>query len=395
MSQDRHKYDSKDFSLVLGGPLYQLYMRTFLLTPPLNHYKTRIIFISLLTWLPLLILSSISGTAFSGVKVPFFYDIEIHVRFLGSLALMIAAELVVHQRIQVIVKEFIDRNIIATQDLHKFNAIINKAMHLRNSYIVEICLIILVFGFGKWIWKEYMTLNVATWFAIPKSGQLHLTLPGYWYAFVSLPIFQFILLRWYFRLFIWYDFLWKTSKLPLHLNSLHPDRAGGLSFITDSIFALAPLLLAHTLLLAGLIANRILHAGAALPDFKYEIIGIIVFLLVIVLIPLFFFIFPLEETKRRGTIKYGAIASHYVNDFSKKWLSDHSEKSKMLLGSSDIQSLADLANSYQVTQEMRILPFTLRNIIQFIFIISIPFFPLALFIFKIEDIIGLVFKFFM
>ena len=43
-----------DFSLVLGGPLYQFYLRTGLVKPPLNLYKRRIVGISQFAWLPLL-----------------------------------------------------------------------------------------------------------------------------------------------------------------------------------------------------------------------------------------------------------------------------------------------------------------------------------------------------
>ena len=101
----------------------------------------------------------------------------------------------------------------------------------------------------------------------------HLAAAGYWYEFVSLPIFRFILFRWYFRLFLWYQFLWRVRGLPLHLNLYHPDRAGGLGFLTGSIFAFAPILIAHTTFLAGVIGDRIWHAGATMLNFKMDILG--------------------------------------------------------------------------------------------------------------------------
>ena len=96
---------------------------------------------------------------------------------------------------------------------------------------------------------------------------------GYWYIFVSRPLFQFILIRWYFRLFIWARFLWQSSRLELNLIPTHPDRAAGLGFLGMSSAAFAPLLMAHGVLLAGLMANPIFFAGAKLTDFKMEIIG--------------------------------------------------------------------------------------------------------------------------
>ncbi len=46
-----------DFSLVLGGPLYQFFIRARINTDKLGLLKRRVIVISLLTWLPLLVLS--------------------------------------------------------------------------------------------------------------------------------------------------------------------------------------------------------------------------------------------------------------------------------------------------------------------------------------------------
>ncbi|MGZ8212559.1 MAG: hypothetical protein ACXWUH_18805, partial [Burkholderiales bacterium] len=69
--------------------------------------------ISLLAWLPLLILSALSGQAWDGgVSVPFLLDIEVHVRFLVALPLLIAAEMVVHQRLRPIVRQFLERGLI-------------------------------------------------------------------------------------------------------------------------------------------------------------------------------------------------------------------------------------------------------------------------------------------
>ena len=133
-----HQDENQRFSLVLGGPLYQLYLRTRLVRPPLELCRRRVIIICGLAWLPLLVLAMIGGTAFRGVKVPFIFDIDAHTRFIGSLALLIAAELSVHKLIQLIINEFIERNIIALEDRPTFNKIIKSAIRLRNSVGIEL-----------------------------------------------------------------------------------------------------------------------------------------------------------------------------------------------------------------------------------------------------------------
>src|SRR5690606_7503102 len=116
----------------------------------------------------------------------------------------------------------------------------------------------LVYGVGVLIvWRHYVALQTATWYAVPAGAPSQGSLAGWWYGYVSLPIFQFILYRWYFRLFIWARFLWQVSRLELSLVPTHPDGAGGLGFLSLVVPAFTPLLLAQGTLYAGMIANRI------------------------------------------------------------------------------------------------------------------------------------------
>ena len=116
-----------------------------------------------------------------------------------------------------------------------------------------------------------------------------MSLAGWWHALISVPLFQFLLLRWYFRVFIWARFLWQMSRLDLQLVPTHPDRVGGLGFLTNVVYAFTPILLAHGVLLSGLIADRIFFDGAKLPQFMVEIVGGVAVLVLLVLFPLMVF----------------------------------------------------------------------------------------------------------
>ncbi len=99
-----------DFSLVLGGPLFQLLRRAHLSDDALTMARRRVVVIALLSWLPLLVLSALEGRALDGsVAVPFLRDVEVHVRFLVALPLLMAAELVVHRRMRLVVQQFLER----------------------------------------------------------------------------------------------------------------------------------------------------------------------------------------------------------------------------------------------------------------------------------------------
>ncbi|UOA09372.1 hypothetical protein [Methylobacter sp. S3L5C] len=377
-----------DFSLVLGGPLFQFFIRARLTTDTLNLVKRRVIVISLFTWLPLLLLSVLSGDLLGGAsKVPFFYDIDAHLRFLVSLPLLLVAEILVHKRIRLIVQQFIERGIIPLKTRPKFEAAIDSAMLLRNSIVIEIFLIVLVLTVGHFLWSSQLALTAVTWYAVWADGQHRFSPSGYWYAYVSIPVFQFLLLRWYFRIFIWARFLWQVSRLDLHIVPTHPDCAGGLGFLGGSAAAFMPLLLSQGTLLAGQIANHIFYQSDTLLNFKPEIVAFTVFCLILVLGPLCVFAPLLAQTKRQGLLEYGALASRYVEEFDQKWLRGGAPQDEQLVGSGDIQSLNDLAGSFEVVKSMRPFPFGKTVVLQTVIAALAPVLPLALTMISLEDMI--------
>jgi hypothetical protein len=383
--------DDADFSLVLGGPLYQLYLKTRMARPALELVRRRIVGIPLICWGPPLVLALFAGREFGGVPVPFLFDLGVHSRFLVALPLLIVAEVIVHERIPSVVRQFLQRGIIAAEDRTRFVELVASVRRIRNSIFIEVLLLVLAFSF-HWLRGESLTSGVNTWYAVKIGEEMHFTAAGYWYVLVSLPIFRFILFRWYFRLFVWYWFLWHVRRFPLHPNLFHPDRAGGLGFLAGSVHAFSPLLVAQTIFLAGVMADRIWHAGATLPSFKMEIIGSVAFLMLLVLTPLTFFAGHLTSSGHRAKREFGILTSHYVEDFYHKWIQGDGADGDPLLGTSDIQSLADVGNAYKVVSEMRIVPFGKETVIRLAIIIILPFLPLTLTMIPLDQIIDRLLK---
>lgn len=379
-----------DFSLVLGGPLYQLLRRSHLEGAAMELLHRRVLASILLTWVPLLLLSTISGSAAGAGRISFFHDIEVHVRFLVALPILIAAELLVHLRIRPMVRRFVDLRMIPSADMPRFRKAIDSAARIRNSVIVELVLVGAVYTLGLWAWSGRTELGLVTWYALP-GGRWRLTPAGYWYVFVSLPVFQFILLRWYMRLWIWFRFLWQVNRLNLNLLPTHPDRCGGLSFLGKSSYAYAPILFAQGAILAGIVAGRVIYGGESLLSFKFQICGFIVFFVVVVLAPLLMFTPRMARTKRQGLADYSLFAQRYVEGFDQKWVHGASPSGE-LLGTGDIQSLADLGNSYEIVRAMRVVPFGMQDVSRLAAATAAPLTPLLLTIFSFEELIKRVVK---
>lgn len=376
----------RDFSLVLGGPLYQLFRRAHLSGPALEQLWRRIWIITLIAWLPLLVLSAATGHAVGPPSsLPFLRDIEAQVRFLIALPLLIAAEPVVHGRTRAIVAQFLDRGLVRPADLPRFDGFIASAIRIRNSIPLEVLLLVLVATVGQ-LFRSSLALGSGSWSAVPEEGQMRLTPAGVWFATVSVPLTQFFLLRWYFRLLIWFRFLWQVSRLNLQLVPTHPDRAAGLSFLGKGTYAFGPILFAQGALLAGVIATRVLYGGRPLLEFKMDAIGLIAFFVFFLLGPLTVFTPALARAKQRGLAEYGRLASVYVTAFEDKWIRGEAREDE-LLGTGDIQSLSDLGQSYSVVREMNVVPFGLQDISRLAIATAIPLVPLGLTVFSLEELV--------
>jgi hypothetical protein len=378
-----------DFDLVSGGPLYDLWRRTRLSDRELHLLHRRALAAATLAWLPLLLLSVIEGHAWgTGGAISFLQDIEVHARMLVAVPLFMLTEVWAHRELPPIVRRFVLDGLVTPAERPRFDAAIESATRWRNSAVAEALLVAFVYGVGVAVlWRTQFALDVNTWYATTDGGQLRPTLAGRWMALVSMPMFLFFLLRWCFRLLIWTRFLWQVSRLDLDLEPAHPDGMAGLRFVTVTEHAYRPFLLALGSVLSAMIANRILYTGAALVGFKLEIVATVILVLFIVLGPLLVFVPNLRRVRRRGIAEYGALGQRYAREFRQKWIGDRPAADEPLLGSADIQSLADLHNSYLVVEEIPIVPFRLRNLLLPVLTVLLPLAPLLLTTFSMEELL--------
>jgi hypothetical protein len=383
-----------DFSLVRGGPLFQLWLGTRLTGSNLERIRRRIFVMVMLTWLPLLLLALIEGHALPGsARLPFLLDIEQHLRLLVALPLLIFGELLVHRRIWLIVQEFLSLGLVPNGARAQFDAAVASAVRLRNSGVAEFVLVALVYGVGvAYFWRNYVAIDVLAWYGTMIEGKLHPSLAGWWMGCVSLPVLQFLLLRWYFRLVIWARFLWQVSRIKLQLVPTHPDGCAGLGFLNLAQGAFAPMVAAQGVLVAGVIADRIFFGGAHLSDFYIDIVAILLIAVAAVLAPLLVFSGQLNQVENDGVRDYGALAQRYVRDFDQKWLRRTAGVQESLLGSADIQSLADLSSSFERVQGIRSTPFTIRDALQLGVLVLLPILPLLLTMFSFQDLIKRAFE---
>lgn len=193
-----------------------------------------------------------------------------------------------------------------------------------------------------------------------------------------MPLFRFLMFRWGWRIFLWALFLWRVSRVNLQLVPTHPDMSAGLGFLAEGQRRLAPIVFAGGAVIAGQAANAIRYEGATLDSLKLVMIGYGVFAILLLIAPLLLVSPRLIKVKRQGILDYGALANSYTQSFDDKWVHGKPLDGESVLGTSDIQSLADLSNSFAIVREMRPVPVNKNTIIALAVAAALPLVPVLL-----------------
>jgi len=366
-----------------GGPGDGL-LRRLRLAPAQTHARRAALVLAGVAWLPLCVLAVVQGLAVRGATIPFFYDIAAHVRFLVALPVLLVAEIPIGARMRQVAAHFIEAGLVRDDEQGKFAQIIAGAVRMRDSRVAELVVLAAAYVTTYGMLTGELVQGDTMWYQPdPRAG---LTAVGFWYVFVSLPIFQFILYRWGYRMLVWARFLRRVSQLDLQLTPMHPDGAGGLGFLGKGSIPFGVLLFAVSAIVSSRIATHVLFAGAKLRDFQVPYAAIFVLALVIFAGPLLIFVPTLFALKQRGFREYGALASRYTQLFDRKWLRAGAAD-ESILGSGDIQSLADLGNSFELVRKVRPIPIELGDFVAMVLPGVIPAIPLAATVMPVSDIL--------
>lgn len=374
-SDARETADSlvKSFSIVLGGPIYDSLLRFGLVRQTLPNVARRIAVLVGITWLPLLLLALKDRMAFGHhVTVPFLYDFSTYGRFWLGLPLLILAEVVIDPAIRSTVAEFVEGHIVPEEELGNFESILHSIQRLRDSWIPELILFALAF-FPAFVFQhDWRPGAISSWHTTAGG----LTGAGWWYAILSTPLLRFVIYRWAFRYSLWALLLWRINRLRLSLIPTHPDRTAGLGFINLTQKHFGILFCALGCIIAGQLADRMLFEKASLNSLKGLMGGFLVMSLIAGLLPPTLLYFKLRRVRKAGLLDYGRLAHNYATLFDGKWVHYSEPPAESMLGTSDVQALADMGSSFAFVDTMRAVPISKRLVLQLAAQTVIPLVPL-------------------
>ena len=382
-----------EFSLVAGGPVYALAQRLRALGRPLGQVGLGAV-LALVAWIPLMVLALLEGRG-SGQEaaVSFLASISTHVRFLVAIPLAFVGEVWIDPRLRQFVRGLVVSHLVPPADVPALDRAIRLTHRLRDSATAEVVLALLaVISVNLGVRPFDLPDDIRSWRATGVGEALHPTLAGWWYALIALPLYQFVVGRWIWRLIVWALFLWRLARLRLELVATHPDLVGGLGYLPVAQSHFEILCLAFSAVAASTHAERMIFAGAPLKAFTLPALGVILLNLLLYLVPLLCFAPRLIAVKRRGLREYGAVATAYVQGFDAKWLRGGAPPGESFLGSGDIQSLNDLAGAFGIIRQMRVVPIGPALVIILIGATLLPVAPLVFLEFPLDELLALAAK---
>ena len=374
-----------------GRPSYRLMQRIGLVRGDDPSVRRRIVGFLALTWIPLLVLCLWEGRALGATpEESFLLDFAAYARFFIGVPLLIAAEIIVGPRLTAAAMQFVQADFVCAEDYPAFDQAVARAARCRESLWAELVILSMAL-IGAWTFTAETIGGGATgtWHSTFMDGETgrQLSFAGLWYHFVAVPLLQFLFYRWLWRLLIWFQFLFAVSRLNLKLVATHADQAGGLGFLGVAHMSLGVFAFAFSALLSADAAFRIVFHGAAIETFRIPMVILLILTQALILAPLLLFWPILARTRREWLRSYSHLVLRYNRAFHEKWIDGPTPEGEALLGSADIQSLADLGGSFEFIRSMRTVPFNQRIVLQLAVITALPGLPLLLLVVPIEKVL--------
>lgn len=381
------------FPLFEGGPFAQVQAALRLAGTQPRRVLCRIIVAVVLTWVPLAVLAAIQGRALRpDWRQSMLLDAAMYARFLVALPLLIAATPALRRSLQMVVSQFQDAELVKEPERKSFHANITAMLRWRDSSIVAAVLVALAVGSAVALIAVMPVEMPGSWRFSGAEGHPCLSLGGWWLVVISEPLYDLALLQFLYRLALLWWFLWRTSRLGLHLNAAHPDGAGGLSFLGMMCPAFKLPVFAIAASAAGTLANMMLWTGASFMSFQGAIAAFAAALVAVVAGPLLFFKKQLSQAKDRAVLSCGASAGRQLRAFEEKWLGANPPDAGEMLRTPDFSAVGGLSQTVTAVHKMNKLPFAPRQLVPLIVAALLPFLPVAMLEFPLKEILTQVWR---
>lgn len=374
---------AESFRLSTGGLFDTVLTRLHIRNPEQYSFKRRIIVLTLLCWLPLILLSAYDKNLFVHTSdLPFLYDLKPYVRFLVIVPLLIMADAFIDPLIASNLQSIGLSGLIDDKHQENYTKAVEQLKRRKDSYLADfIILLIIAAALIAFVvnMDDFDAGNaMSRWSFSIADNEPRLTAAGWWYLVVSSPILQMLLYRWLWRFYLWVEFLFRLSRMQLRLQPTHPDLAGGLGILRNGENSFTLIFLAFSALLSVSLAESMMYEDMTLLQAQTISAVYIVTAILFMTLPYAFFSGHLYMAKRWGRVVYGGLGYRLSDAFDQKWGDPEDKTSgEGLLKTADASAVCDYSDVYEVVREMRYMPIRIKDFLSQAFILAVPFLPLV------------------
>ena len=380
------KYKTK-ISVLSEGALAVLLKRLFPNTNQSSRLWMRLGLFFLITGLPLMLITIIDGS-FSGTQVskPFLSDGIALSRLFLVIPFLILAE-------WLLVGTFVDflkntERIIAESSRENMNKIYGRMDRLNRSSIPELIMFIIVYILS-WYYAGDIISESSSWYWQPEdlgSDNFALTTAGYWFLFVSIPLYQFLVVRWVWRWLVWAAYLVQLTRLRWKLHAMHGDKFAGLEYLNFMPFSFSVCAIAVGINFSSLIYADMQATAASLGSYKIPILLMVLITTGLCYLPLVILVPKLYKLREEAIYHFGLLIHYHHDSFENHWYNKSEAEAGKILGSTEPSSMCDINGSYEAIQNMRLLPLSYKLYTYSVLLMLLPFLPLITLSYSFDEL---------
>lgn len=352
----RGEDDEARLSLIIGGPFHEILRRLGLLEhDELPAFRAAAIFAAV-AWLPpaaaALLQYGIAGVPY---VLDYFTDPSTYARFIIAVFALVVTDRKADERITLVIANFRSARLVADGDAAALTDALATADRRTSSRLAEGIMLALAIVMPAFAIDYAIRVDPFAWEGRVADGGVALSWAGMAARYVSAPLLIFLVLRWLWRFGAWTHLLFRLSRIPLRLAVLHPDRTGGLSFLSLYPPVFNGLFFAVS---SGIAAAFIRDLGVekiSVSTVQIAVMAWVALVVVLAIGPLAVFAPCLAALKQNAILRYGSLATGFHHAFERKWI-DSRATGEDLLNSSDTSTAADLDALFGSIWSLRFIP---------------------------------------
>ena len=375
--------------MIRGGAFYRIQELARLIRPNQWNAGRRILAAVLVGWVPLVVLTAMRGS--QSAVVGLLKDYRVFARVFIAVPVLIAGQPLIEERFRLIVRHFLDADLLRPEDLPRFRKIVATIRRLKDVWFLELGFVALG-CVGGILFVGNDPMYDAPW-SIRLAGASVLQSPAGWYFELVTQTIYMILLGlalWKWLLFV--VFFWRVSRLQLRLVPCDPDQSGGLGFLGYSPIAFIPVVIAASTAMGSILCYQALHSVFSRQSLNM-VLGLWVLLILLIFVgPLAIFGSKLAHLYRVGYLEYGSLSHLHAEQFHEKWVRGRQAHLGELLTAPETTRLIDLARSLDRVRRIKLLPIDRLTIIQVAAASAIPMLPVIMTQIPLADLLKLIMR---